>query len=148
MRPQEAIDPEGDNDSITREQAVLTTFAAGHGDCTLLEYSQHGGNVFRILIDAGRVLLHQLVKHISDSDRPIRLDLLLLSPVDDDHLGGLAAAVDDFEIGEYWGPCLPAFRRYAWLFGRRVSDAIGRAAALAGQLRARKFRSSIRWRDM
>lgn len=41
---------------------------------------------------------------------------------------------DGGKIGKYWGPCLPAFRSYSWLFGSRVSEAIARAEDLEAKL--------------
>jgi hypothetical protein len=67
------------------------------------------------------------------------IDLVVLTHVDHDHQGGIPALFldPDVEVGEYWGPCLPAFQRLKWLFHPRVFKAIERAKDLEFQIEQR-----------
>jgi beta-lactamase superfamily II metal-dependent hydrolase len=110
-------------------QLLVTALGVGHGDAILIEWN---GDVvdkqWTCLIDGGgspKGLQQRLeareVKHI---------DLLILSHLDSDHVGGLNGLEQFVSIGSYWGPALPAFARHQWLFGSRGTTAIERGQAL------------------
>lgn len=134
-----SVDGEPSDDDV-----LVHAFGVKHGDCTLIEYRRAGVVAFRLLCDAGAgpALPAALVRHLDQHahERGSKyIDLIALSHVDHDHQGGMPAlfAMADVEVGEYWGPCLPAFRRLRWLFEPRVFRAVERAADLEKSIKAR-----------
>jgi hypothetical protein len=127
------------------DQLLIHSFAVGHGDCTLLEYKQENQIVFRMLCDAGTKAPDELIAHLKKNRKVTAgnnlpdIDLVILSHVDGDHQGGLHDLFNNNEItiSEYWGPCLPAFRRYGWLFGKRVQKAVSNAVVLEDAIKAK-----------
>ncbi|PMS17487.1 hypothetical protein C0Z18_20610 [Trinickia dabaoshanensis] len=117
------------------DKVKVQSLAVGHGECTLIEFSTELHPPFRILIDAGARYPNKLDELIL---KPHKIDLLVLTHVDDDHLGGMEEVVEKFEIGAYWGPCLAAFKRYEWLFEARVAKGIARAGDLEAKLREKQ----------
>lgn len=121
----------------------ILSFHVGHGDCTLIEYKSEGRIRFRLLADAGERLPPALVTHLRSNPRNDGrpdLDVLVLSHVDADHQGGLPALLhENVGIGHYLGPCLPAFRRLAWLFAERVRNAVERAQDFQNELARRSI---------
>ncbi|WP_157609665.1 ComEC/Rec2 family competence protein [Variovorax sp. Root473] len=119
------------------DKLEIHTFGVGHGDCVLVELQQRGTPVFRMLCDAGKDSgnhIGQLSAYLTANRNSsgVDLDIVVLTHVDHDHQGGLHKLLDnnDISIGEYWGPCLPAFRRLKWLFSKRVQNSVDRAAEL------------------
>lgn len=84
-----------------------------------------------MLVDAGTDLPVALIKHLRELPRSGSLPdigVVVLTHVDHDHQGDLPQLITGgLSIGEYFGPCLPTFRRLNWLFGKRVIDAVDRA---------------------
>lgn len=85
----------------------LAVLPARHGDCLWLEWPD-GGRTRRLVVDggtaaAGRRLLARL-RALPPTDR--RIELLVVSHVDADHIGGvlqvLEAGVRGLEIGDVW----------------------------------------------
>jgi hypothetical protein len=123
------------------DKALVHSFGVGHGDCTLLEYSEPHGISFRMLVDGGARLPDALIKHLKNCRRPEgspQIDVVVLTHVDYDHLGGLTELLDkSISIGEYWGPCLPAFRRLRGIFKlERIQRGIDTAEQLEKDLTA------------
>jgi beta-lactamase superfamily II metal-dependent hydrolase len=117
---------------------IVKLIAVGHGDAILLTWVPPEGRPANILIDggplseAGRRLLDGLSSLDGDA-----IDLLVLTHTDADHVGGLlqyARRQDRLRIAEYWGPCLPAFRRFEWLFPERVRGGLDKAEQLESAL--------------
>lgn len=110
---------------------TVTTLGVGHGDAILLRWE--GPSVpWTCLIDGGEnpeTLLARLEAHEVD-----RIDLLILSHYDEDHIGGLKGLSAVHPIAEFWAPALPAFLRHRWLFGPRCNAALERAAELEAEL--------------
>jgi competence protein ComEC len=91
-------------DAATPSELAVTAIDVGHGDALLLEIP--GGR--RVLVDGGgshdadfdtgeRVVVPFLLR------RGIRrLDAVVLTHPDRDHLGGLSAVLADLEVGELW----------------------------------------------
>lgn len=126
------------------EEVRVLSFNVGHGDCTLIEYIIGSQPRFRCLVDAGKALPPDLLEHLRTNrpaDSSYDIDVLVLSHVDHDHQGGLPTlvAAHDVTIGEYLGPCLPTFRRLAWLFAPRVQAAVEKASDLEHELIARRI---------
>lgn len=117
----------------------VTALGVGHGDAILLTWSA-GDNVWNCLIDGGESpdrLNSELARRGVS-----RIDLLVLSHFDNDHVGGLLGLSPGISIGEYWGPATPAYLRHLWIFGPRCREAIERTKRLEKALRARKVRVS------
>jgi beta-lactamase superfamily II metal-dependent hydrolase len=117
------------------DEFVVSSFGVKHGDCTLVEYISARVVRFRLLCDAGAVAPPALFAHLTKTPHERGagfIDVVVLTHVDHDHQGGLPAVFGEpgVEVGEYWGPCLPAFKRLRWLFQKRVFDAIDKAAEL------------------
>lgn len=124
-----------------RDELRLLAFNVGHGDCTLLEFHRSDAVSFRCLVDAGQSLPRSLLEHLKKyprKDGKPDIDVLVLSHVDADHQGGLPKLLKEgIVIGEYFGPCLPTFRRLKYLFADRVQNAVDRAVNFEDQLRAK-----------
>lgn len=122
----------------SHDECRVTSYAVGHGDCTLVEYLKKGRVTFRCLIDGGTSLPAELVAYLKNYPRDGTnpdIDSLVLSHVDNDHQGGLLELLDEgLTIGEYLGPCLPTFERLAWLFAPRVAQAVQRTRSLEERL--------------
>jgi len=109
-------------------------FGVGHGDCFLLQWQPENGEPWSLLIDGGPNVpqgghsLHDVVGKLS-------IDKVVLTHVDADHLDGLFD-LSPKQVKEFWGPCLPAFRRHAWLFPQRVQAAVERTANLESKLKS------------
>ena len=81
----------------------LRVLPARDGDCLLLSYG-HGALTHRILIDGGRALTYPLVKPMLE--KVGMLDLLVVTHVDQDHILGVLAMLEDLhrpvQIGDIW----------------------------------------------
>lgn len=124
-----------------KEKALVHSFGVGHGDCTLLEYIEASGITFRMLVDGGASVPMALILHLKDNPRPDgtpQIDVVVLTHVDYDHQGGLIELLaKSISIGEYWGPCLPAFRRLRGIFKLdRIQRALDSAELLEKSLTA------------
>jgi beta-lactamase superfamily II metal-dependent hydrolase len=113
----------------------ITALGIGHGDAILIECISEGER-WTCLIDGGESP-SQLEQCLKQHIRPVsHIDLLVLSHIDNDHLGGLIGITKVATVGEYWGPALPAFRRHLWAFGERCQTSISRAEQLEEELAA------------
>jgi hypothetical protein len=125
------------------DEARILSFNVGHGDCTLIEYASEGNISFRMLVDAGAKLPAALTDHLKTfprSEGEKDIDVVVLTHVDHDHQGGLPQLLKEgFSIGEYFGPCLPTFRRLSWLFAKGVADAVERAKEWENALKESKI---------
>ncbi|WP_174984766.1 ComEC/Rec2 family competence protein [Burkholderia lata] len=122
---------------IMDDELQIHVYGVGHGDCQLVELKQGGLPRFRMLYDGGKSAGNHIDKLAAYLTRNRRIegpdiDVVVLSHVDHDHQGGLHTLANQagLRIGEYWGPCLPAFRRLTWLFSQRVQNAVARADEL------------------
>jgi len=93
----------------------LEVLEAKHGDCLLLHYGEIT-NPSTIVIDGGpagvyRENLKPRLKEIKDNisqDRPLRLSMVMVSHLDDDHVNGILQLTDDiddeheFEVKDLW----------------------------------------------
>ena len=83
----------------------LTMLPGKDGDCILLSYGAAGGDMRRVLIDAGRAATYPLIKPVLAGLDPPGVDLLVVTHVDQDHVLGVLAMFNDPErvpIGEVW----------------------------------------------
>ena len=115
----------------------VRSIAVGHGDATLLDWRPEGANRFALLIDGGPRGAGKAIREELTRQSIAKIDLLVLTHVDADHVDGLLELVDDVPIGTYWGPCVRAFERHAWLFRGRVMAAINKARELETKLVAK-----------
>ena len=99
-----AVHRRGDGDvDPHRRDMKLTVFQAGKGDCLLLESADDK----RILIDGGTAAAFRT--HVAPALGALReagkaLDLIYLSHIDDDHIGGVLALLDaelDWRVHEF-----------------------------------------------
>jgi hypothetical protein len=82
----------------------LTMLPGMDGDCMLLSYGS-GGGMRRVLIDAGRSATYPLVKPVLAALGPSGVDLLVVTHVDQDHVLGVLAMLEDPDrvpVGEVW----------------------------------------------
>jgi beta-lactamase superfamily II metal-dependent hydrolase len=120
----------------------LTAFPASDGDCLLLSYGSSPAR--HILIDGGRSSTYQFLRPALRSivDANEWLELLVLSHIDADHIGGLLSLAADDQLGldieEIW------FNGYDQLFDFE-SLGFAQADALSDALRARGFRVNERF---
>lgn len=125
---------------------ALEALAARHGDCLLL----HWGTVEEpriALIDGGpdgtyaRTLRPRLAAIGEERQAsPLRLDLVMVSHIDDDHIGGLLELADDIEAGD-----APASIALLWF--NSLEDLVGRPLPGAGARPVAAAASSDRTAD-
>lgn len=114
---------------------LVVSIAVGHGDATLLKWQPAAGDPFVVLIDGGpKTGKPAKLAQALDSAGVHRIDVLVLTHCDADHVDGLLQLWNErpagLEIGQYWGPCLPAFERHAWLFPARIKRGLDQARTL------------------
>jgi len=75
---------------------------AYHGDCIWIEYGKPGDRVYRVLIDGGPSAnykrLSARLAALAPNDR--HFDLLIVSHIDEDHIGGLLKLLRDKSFGQ------------------------------------------------
>ena len=72
----------------------LTMLPARDGDCLLLRYGD-GADLRTVLIDAGRAATYPKIKPVLAALEPPRIDLLVVTHVDQDHVLGVLKLLDD-----------------------------------------------------
>lgn len=94
---------------------TLEFINVGYGDAVLVEETSEDGQVFRMLVDCGdttpgvfypgsqRITAAEYLK----KKRISRLDLLVLTHLHRDHVGGLQNLLAETEVGELWTNYLP-----------------------------------------
>lgn len=133
-----AADVHRDAQSEREMELRVTTLGIGHGDAILLEYFG-GHEIWRCLVDGGEDPA-ALRRALQEYDSTInQIDLLVVSHIDNDHVGGLFGFTSSFggshvHVAEFWGPALPAFERHLWAFGSKCQESIDRARRLEDDL--------------
>ena len=112
----------------------LTTFPAQDGDCLLLSYGKDADDAHHVLVDGGRtgtyLALRPTLAEIGK--RGGRLELLVLSHIDADHIEGLLKLASD--------PALPLHINRVWFNG---FDQMSRLRAM-GPAQGDRFSDAIR----
>ena len=118
----------------------------GQGDAILLEGDRGG----RILVDGGpdpNVLMSDLDRYIPTWDR--RLDAIVLTHPHDDHVAGLVAVVERYQVGQAfesgWPATTPAYR--AWKSALAVRGLQAQRLATGEVLRLDDATLSVLWPD-
>ncbi|MBY3495638.1 ComEC/Rec2 family competence protein [Rhizobium laguerreae] len=117
----------------------LELINVGHGDALVLHWLPKTGKSSTILIDGGPARGAARLRETLDRLKATSIDLAVLTHCDADHVDGLlayASGDDALPIDRYWGPCVPAFRRHAWLFPPRVASGIDKTEDLQKALPA------------
>ncbi|MBM4320006.1 MAG: MBL fold metallo-hydrolase [Deltaproteobacteria bacterium] len=117
------------------DELKITSVAVGHGECLLIRYLSEGAEPFTMLVDGGPTAARAL-RALSEENLD-SIDLLVLSHVDGGHVEGLLRLPHSVEICSYWGPCLAAYVRYAWLLPARLATALSKARQLEDALQRR-----------
>lgn len=123
--PLPALTPPADN-------LRVTALGVGHGDAILIQW-QNNGEPWTCLVDGG--LSPAKLQERLQANGVDRLNLLVLTHLDSDHIGGLEGLPQKIKIENYWGPALPAFKRHLWLFPPRAADSIARGERLEESLK-------------
>jgi Metallo-beta-lactamase superfamily len=82
----------------------LTMLPGKDGDCLLLSYGE-GPELRRVLVDAGRSSTYDLIQPVLAALDPPRVDLLVVTHVDQDHVLGVLRLFEDdarVQVGEVW----------------------------------------------
>jgi len=82
------------------EFIVLRFIDVGQGDSTLIELPD--GKI--VLVDAGPALSSLVLEAYIDSLGHNRIDYLIATHPHEDHIGGMAAIITKYDIGEIWAP--------------------------------------------
>jgi glyoxylase-like metal-dependent hydrolase (beta-lactamase superfamily II) len=117
------------------DELRVTVIPVGHGDSALISWMPAKQSPFYVLIDGGTKSGGEAVRKYLKDKGIKRLDRLVLSHFDSDHVNGLINLVDDLDITEYMGPCLPAFERHRWLFGDDIQRGLDTTRILEEKLR-------------
>jgi len=91
---------------MKRKNTEFTVLKAFNGDCILIKTYTSNYDEFIILLDGGTpsTFVYSLKKELKDIDK---IDLLILTHIDSDHIGGLIklfknSLIDKIEINEIW----------------------------------------------
>src|SRR5690349_18295208 len=87
---------------------TIEMLPADYGDCLWIEYGS-ANQTYRVLIDGGPRSTYRRLKKViqarmgglPDNDR--RFELLIISHIDEDHLGGILKLLEDEELGVRFG---------------------------------------------
>ncbi len=125
---------------------------ANEGDALWIEYGEDGGEVHRVLVDCGRSTAYRTVrdrfKDAEEAGEDLRLDLFILTHVDEDHiLGAVKLLQDDHfhadQVDDVW------FNGWGHLEGKRVppTDALGaqQGEYFAALLRDERFNWNLKF---
>ena len=75
-------------------------FNVGNADCTLLQF-----NNFTMLIDGGNEAdVKFIIEYLKNELGITKLDYVIATHSDDDHIGGLDKVIDNFELGTFYMP--------------------------------------------
>jgi beta-lactamase superfamily II metal-dependent hydrolase len=92
---------------MTKKVCDLHFLPAGQGDCFVIQFQDENYNYHNILIDGGnrttldfRKQKHQLLRIIDNGNKG-RLDLVVVTHSDDDHIKGILKLVADEELEQY-----------------------------------------------
>jgi len=123
-------------------QLVYKQLAVGHGDAAILQWQAANRDTFTLLIDGGISIGKCVIQDALNEAGVDKIDLAVLTHTDSDHVNGLLALVEEnnVSISEYWGPYLPAFERYSWLFPKRVKGGLDKARKIENLLKDRGTR--------
>lgn len=114
------------------DQLRVTALGVGHGDSLLIQW-RNDGKVWTCLVDGGPS--PDGLNRRLDAVEVGEIDLLVLTHLDTDHIGGLQGIAGKRRIASFWGPALPAFERHLWLFRDLGVAAIQRGRHLEDSLR-------------
>lgn len=119
--------------------AKIKFLNVGHGDATLIQCISQGNDTWTCLIDGGQG--HSLYHFIKELKLE-KIDLLILSHLDYDHIDGFIKMLsrDDIniQIKRAWFPFLPAIKRFQWMFGARTKQCVQNGEDLLKLLEKRK----------
>ena len=73
---------------------VFQALAADHGDCIVLSYGDQAGH-YRLVVDAGAEGAAARLQSVLDAAPDVVCELFVVSHVDDDHIGGVLALLED-----------------------------------------------------
>ena len=75
---------------------IMNILAVGHGDAIFIQFP----NGSTMLVDGGDVSVGQSVVDFIRDSGYTKIDRIILTHTHDDHIGGLIAVQDNFEVGE------------------------------------------------
>lgn len=110
--------------------ATFVAIDVNHGDAILIDW-RGPDRRWTCLIDGGKRAIKGDPVGVALRDLSVeKIDLMIASHLDSDHVAGLCAIARRTQVDTYWGPALPAFRRHRWLFGARCQEALERGEEL------------------
>ena len=92
------IAPQPPGAFVQDSRAKVHFIDVGQGDAVLLEQGGHFA-----LIDAGPQTAEELLRYLELAG-VTRLELLVMTHPDGDHIGGMAAVLDTLPVGQFWLP--------------------------------------------
>jgi beta-lactamase superfamily II metal-dependent hydrolase len=135
--------PEARTAGATTAPLTVKLVAVGHGDAAIVHWRAPGFDPVTVVIDGGDETSDREALRLALAELEVgRIDLMVLSHTDADHVDGLLEYAKGLRhspvpVSEYWGPCLPAFRRHEWLFDKRIKRGLDQAQALESELQAK-----------
>lgn len=101
--PESASDATPDP-TATLSDLVVTFVDVGQGDCTLVQLPDDKV----MLVDAGEATAAGAVLDALGAAQVDKIDYLVASHPHADHIGGMEAVLDAYDVGEVWAPDAPA----------------------------------------
>ena len=123
--------------NVSKAQLKVELLDVGHGDALLLHWIPEQGDPSTILVDGGPRAGGDRIRQSAQGIGASKIDLVVLSHCDADHVDGLLAYVQSqprLPIEKYWGPCIPAFERHSWLFPPRIRRGLDQTRILQNAL--------------
>lgn len=86
--------------NLDLEDNMITHFIdVGQGDCTLIQVNNKN-----LLIDSGTSDSKQKLIRYLKKNNITKLDFIVATHPHEDHIGGMANVIKNFEVGEFWAP--------------------------------------------
>lgn len=86
--------------NLDLENNMVTHFIdVGQGDCTLIQVNNKN-----LLIDSGTSDSKQKLIRYLKKNNITKLDYIVATHPHEDHIGGMASVIKNFDVGEFWAP--------------------------------------------
>lgn len=98
-------------------QLIITNLAIGEADCAIIQFSNKVA-----IIDTGEKENYEILKSNLDSMQIERVDYLILTHYDKDHVGNVVSLLDDYSVSNIYVPDYVSSKQYYDEVQEAISD--------------------------